>query len=97
MRHTHHDHRRWFPPRKLTTRQLRQYDMLIAADICFWDELVDPVYKMVNRAVKAGVKLHPDRRPGTADLSRNGGALPASTARNLSVGNPFADQGGAPS
>ena len=41
---------------KLTTRQLRQYDMLIAADICFWDELVDPVYKMVNRAVKAGVK-----------------------------------------
>jgi len=30
--------------------------MLIAADICFWDELVDPVYNMVNRAVKAGVK-----------------------------------------
>ncbi|MFC1579205.1 methyltransferase, partial [Pseudomonadota bacterium] len=41
---------------KLTTRQLRQFDMLIATDICFWDELVDPVYKMVNRAVKAGVK-----------------------------------------
>lgn len=41
---------------KLTTRQLSQFDMLIAADICFWDELVDPVFKMVNRAVKAGVK-----------------------------------------
>ncbi len=41
---------------KLKTRQLAQYDMLIAADICFWDELVDPVYNMVNRAVKAGVK-----------------------------------------
>ncbi len=41
---------------KLTTRQLANYDMLIAADICFWDELVEPVYKMVNRAVKAGVK-----------------------------------------
>jgi predicted nicotinamide N-methyase len=41
---------------KLTTRQLSQFDMLIATDICFWDELVDPVYKMVNRAVKAGVK-----------------------------------------
>ena len=40
----------------LTTRQLSHYDMLIAADICFWDELVNPVYNMVNRAVKAGVK-----------------------------------------
>ncbi|MEZ5503739.1 MAG: hypothetical protein R3E50_14165 [Halioglobus sp.] len=30
--------------------------MLIAADICFWDELVDPVFNMVNRAVRAGVK-----------------------------------------
>ena len=41
---------------KLTGRQLAQFDMLIAADICFWDELVDPVYRMVDRAVKAGVK-----------------------------------------
>ena len=41
---------------KLTTKQLSQFDMLIAADICFWDELVDPVFNMVNRAVKAGVK-----------------------------------------
>jgi predicted nicotinamide N-methyase len=41
---------------KLTGRQLAQFDMLIAADICFWDELVEPVYRMVDRAVKAGVK-----------------------------------------
>ncbi|NND67381.1 MAG: methyltransferase [Halioglobus sp.] len=41
---------------KLKKRQLSQFDMLIAADICFWDELVDPVTKLVNRAVKAGVK-----------------------------------------
>ena len=41
---------------KLSTRQLANFDMLIAADICFWDELVEPVYRMVNRAVKAGVK-----------------------------------------
>ena len=30
--------------------------MLVAADICFWDELVNPVTNLVNRAVKAGVK-----------------------------------------
>ena len=41
---------------ELTKRQLSQFDLLIAADICFWDELVEPVYKMVNRAIKAGVK-----------------------------------------
>ena len=40
----------------LTTKKLAKFDMLIAADICFWDELVDPVYNMVNRAMKAGVK-----------------------------------------
>jgi predicted nicotinamide N-methyase len=52
---------------KLTTRQLAEFDMLIAADICFWDELVNPVYNMVNRAVKAGVKhiliADPERSP----------------------------------
>lgn len=41
---------------QLSTRELAQYDMLIAADICFWDELVKPVTRLVNRAVKAGVK-----------------------------------------
>jgi len=41
---------------QLTTAQLARFDMLIGADICFWDELVNPVANMVNRAVKAGVK-----------------------------------------
>lgn len=40
----------------LSTKQLSKFDMLIAADICFWDELVKPVSNMINRAVKAGVK-----------------------------------------
>jgi predicted nicotinamide N-methyase len=41
---------------KISTAQLQQYDMLIGADICFWDELVNPVFNLVSRAVKAGVK-----------------------------------------
>jgi predicted nicotinamide N-methyase len=40
----------------LSTRQLAGFDMLIAADICFWEELVNPVFNLVNRAVNAGVK-----------------------------------------
>ena len=30
-------------------------DLLLAGDICFWDELVKPVCKMVDTAVAAGV------------------------------------------
>ena len=41
---------------KITTRQLEDIDLLIAADICFWDELVNPVFNLVKRAVNAGVK-----------------------------------------
>lgn len=41
---------------KISTRDLERYDLLIAADICFWDELISPVYNLINRAVKAGVK-----------------------------------------
>ncbi len=52
---------------KLGTQQLAQFDMLIAADICFWDDLVDPVLNMVDRAVEAGVKhiviADPERPP----------------------------------
>jgi predicted nicotinamide N-methyase len=41
---------------EVSTRQLAKFDMLIAADICFWEELVNPVFNLVNRAVNAGVK-----------------------------------------
>lgn len=41
---------------RLSTRELARYDTLIAADICFWDELVSPVANLVNRALRAGVK-----------------------------------------
>ena len=52
---------------KISTRQLEDIDLLIAADICFWDELVNPVFNLINRAVKAGVKkiiiADPERSP----------------------------------
>jgi|TARA_R100000005_G_scaffold96203_1_gene81401 predicted nicotinamide N-methyase len=41
---------------QISTRELARYDLLLAADVCFWDELVRPVTNLVNRAVKAGVK-----------------------------------------
>ena len=41
---------------QLRKKDLEAFDLLIAADICFWDELVDPVYRMIERAINAGVK-----------------------------------------
>jgi predicted nicotinamide N-methyase len=35
--------------------QLADFDLLVAADVCFWDDLVKPVGKLIDRAVDAGV------------------------------------------
>lgn len=52
---------------KITTKQLAQYDLIIAADVCFWDELADTVFKLISRACKAGVNkiivADPERPP----------------------------------
>jgi predicted nicotinamide N-methyase len=34
---------------------LVKQELIIGADICFWKELIDPLYKMINKAIKAGV------------------------------------------
>jgi predicted nicotinamide N-methyase len=40
---------------KLTSQQLEKTDMLIGADICFWDGLVDPLKHFIDRALAEGV------------------------------------------
>ena len=40
----------------LTKKQLSAFDLIIAADVCFWDELADVHFKLIKRAVDAGVK-----------------------------------------
>ena len=40
----------------LRKKRLSKFDLMIGADVCFWDELVDPVYKLIRRAVKADVQ-----------------------------------------
>ncbi|MEM7001295.1 MAG: SAM-dependent methyltransferase [Pseudomonadota bacterium] len=41
---------------KLKTRDLDGQRYLFGSDICFWDSLVDPLSKLVNRAIKSGVE-----------------------------------------
>ncbi len=46
---------------------LASTDWLIAADICFWDELIEPVTNMIARAIKSGTRriiiADPQRAP----------------------------------
>lgn len=39
----------------LRPNTLAKQDLILGADICFWKELVDPLYKMINKAIKSGV------------------------------------------
>ncbi len=41
---------------KLTLSELSDYKLITGADICFWDELIKPLWKMIQKAMDAGVK-----------------------------------------
>lgn len=41
---------------KLNSKYLGRFDVLIGADICFWDDLQDTLYKLIKRALKGGVQ-----------------------------------------
>ena len=34
---------------------LKGQDLILGSDICFWDELVDPLYELIKKSMKAGV------------------------------------------
>lgn len=48
-------------------RDLATVDLIVGADICFWDELVDPLYQVIRQGIQAGVSeifvADPDRPP----------------------------------
>ena len=51
----------------ITTQQLSEYDLIIAADVCFWDELSEIHKQLIDRAIEAGVRkivyADPERSP----------------------------------
>lgn len=52
---------------------LGQFDQVIGADICFWDELSAPLFNLSRRAVKAGARVvlaDPGRAPFMAMAER---------------------------
>ena len=41
----------------LTGNDLKNFDVLIGADICFWDKLVRSLKRLINRALKTGPRM----------------------------------------
>jgi len=68
---------------QLSKRDLAGFDLLVGADICFWDELAAGVGRLVHRAINAGVGkiviADPERPPfhsmAESVLARHGGEL----------------------
>ena len=40
----------------LTAKELSAFDLIVAADICFWDEMVDPLLEFFKKALESGVQ-----------------------------------------
>jgi predicted nicotinamide N-methyase len=40
----------------LRTKHLKDVDVLLGADVCFWDNMVKPLKNLILRALRAGVK-----------------------------------------
>lgn len=55
---------------ELSAADLAGQDVLIGADICFWDEMTDPVHQLVREAVRQGVQQVIVADPGRPPFTR---------------------------
>lgn len=55
---------------QLSTAKLKNYDVILGADICYWEDMTGILYNLIGRAKKAGVSTimiaDPCRAPFTA-------------------------------
>ena len=59
---------------QLSVEYLSQFDIILGADICFWDEMAEQLLRLIGRAKKAGVRqvlIADPCRPPFTDLSMN--------------------------
>lgn len=55
---------------KLPGKVLGRQDLIIGSDICFWEELVDPLAGLVRKALKGGTRRIVVADPGRAPFHR---------------------------
>jgi predicted nicotinamide N-methyase len=57
----------------LTREDLRGFDVLMGADVCFWDKLVLSLKRLINRALSSGVPLVLIADPGRSTFEELAG------------------------
>jgi 2-polyprenyl-3-methyl-5-hydroxy-6-metoxy-1,4-benzoquinol methylase len=66
---------------QLTVDYLSQFDLILGADICFWEDMTGILFNLINRAKRAGVKeviiSDPCRSPFTALAEKTAGKFTA--------------------
>lgn len=56
----------------LTGNHLKNVDILLGADICFWDSMIDPLKKLIRRALRSGVETVLIADPGRTTFDKLG-------------------------
>ncbi len=81
---------------ELTQNHLRNVDVMIGADICFWDNMVSPLEHLIGRALDMGVKLVLIADPGRSSFDK----FSENSVKNMSgemwdrtVEHPYSFQG----
>ncbi|MDT8397808.1 MAG: methyltransferase [Pseudomonadales bacterium] len=81
---------------KLSARSLRAQDMILGADICFWDELLEPLLSMITLAVAQKVPTIILADPGRSPflkLARRCRKLFNAELRQCTISSPVAEEG----
>lgn len=56
----------------LTISHLKNVDVLMGSDICFWDKMIDPLKRLIRRSLRAGVRQVLIADPGRSPFEELG-------------------------
>ena len=80
----------------LKPKILAKQDLIVGGDICFWDELVDPLHTLIKNALDAGVPriiIADPGRPPFLKLARKCRKLYKATIKEVSITQPKKNDG----
>jgi predicted nicotinamide N-methyase len=75
---------------------LAKQDMILGGDICFWDELVEPLYTLITNALEQGVKhivIADPGRPPFLTLARRCKKRHNAKLKSVSITSPRSHSG----
>jgi predicted nicotinamide N-methyase len=75
---------------------LAKQDLILGGDICFWDELVEPLYQLISTALEQGVKrivIADPGRPPFLTLARRCKKLHKAKLKSVSITSPRSHSG----